>query len=130
VYRGVNATAPIDAYEVVVVQTGETDVTQAATQTPSVTTKVDNCLLIAGLSPDTAVDTPQVVFWPVGFSDNQVSVINPPHPYPFGWADIYQAERRWPKAGTLPASSFTWVFSNATQYYGSLAFVLALAPAQ
>jgi hypothetical protein len=128
VYRGVNPSAPVNAYEVTLVPTGEKGITQAVTKTPAITTKVDNCLLIAGLSPDTAVDTPQVVFWPVGFTENQVSVINPAHPYPFGWADIYQAERHLPKAGTVAASSFTWVFGNATEYYGSLAFVLALAP--
>jgi len=56
-----------------------------------------------------------------------MSVNNPAHPYPFGWANIYSAERHLLAAGTVSPSAFAWTFANATEYYGSLAFVLALA---
>lgn len=128
VYRGVNRTTPIGAYEVNVVIDGVTDGTQDTTATPAITTTVDHCLLIAGLSPDTAVDAPVITMWPLGFTENQVSVVNPAHPYPYGWANIYAAEQLQKKAGTLAASSFVWKFTGDTRSYGSLAFVLALAP--
>jgi hypothetical protein len=88
-------------------------------------------LLIAGLSPDTAVDAPVVSNWPEGFDENQTSVNNPPHPYPNGWANIYTAERHLAQAGTVPASFFGWdITYDGMSYYGALSFVLALAPAQ
>jgi hypothetical protein len=128
VYRGVNAGTPVNSYEVRVDATGKQGATEASTATPIIKTTVANCLLIAGLSPDTAIDAPVVSSWPQGFDENQVSVINPAHPYPFGWANIYSAERHLPAAGTVSASAFGWTFSNASEYYGSLAFVLALQP--
>jgi len=128
VYRGVNPASPINAYEVYLDLEGGQDLTTAVTPTPAITTTVANCLLIAGLSPDSAIDAPVIAFWPDGFGDNQVSVVNPESPYPYGWANIYSAERHLPSAGTVPASRFTWTFVNTTAYYGSLSFVLALAP--
>jgi hypothetical protein len=128
VYRGVSKKAPVNAYEVNVAAEGVTDATQDVTATPAITTTADHCLLIAGLSPDSAVDAPVITMWPLGFTENQVSVNNPPHPYPYGWANIYSAEQHQQKAGTLAASSFTWKFSNDNRDFGSLAFVLALAP--
>jgi hypothetical protein len=128
VYRGVNPGTPVNSYEVRVDSTGKEGVTEASTATPIIKTTVANCLLIAGLSPDTTVDAPVISSWPEGFVENQVSVINPPHPNPFGWANIYSAERHLPAAGTVAASAFGWIFSNGTGYFGSLAFVLALQP--
>lgn len=129
VYRGVNQDAPINAYEVVVKGMGSDGVTHIVTDTPAITTTADDCLLIAGLSPDTAVDAPKVSKWPDGFDENQVTVSNPPTPYPYGWANIYSAERRAGKAGLVPGSAFEWDMTyDGTQYYGSLTFVLALAP--
>jgi len=129
VYRGVNATAPINAYEVARVDVGSKSAKRIVTATPAITTTVDDCLLIAGLSPDTAVDAPAIAFWPDGFVENQVSVNNPSHPYPYGWANIYSAERHLAHAGTVPASAFTWDMTyGGSEYYGSFSFVLALAP--
>jgi hypothetical protein len=128
VYRGVNAGTPVNAYEVTVDSSGEPGVTMASTATPLIKTTVANCLLIAGLSPDTTIDARVISSWPQGFVENQVSVNNPAHPYPFGWANIYSAERHLPAAGTVSASAFGWTISNGTGYFGSLAFVLALAP--
>jgi hypothetical protein len=128
VYRGVNAVMPVNAYEVNVIDSGAQDINQVSTPTPAITTTVAHCLLIAGLSPDSAVDAPVVTSWPDGFLD-QVSVINPPHPYPGGWANIYAAERHLTAAGTVPASAFVWRPTLATSYYGALSFVVALAPA-
>jgi len=128
VYRGVNAKAPINAYEVAKVDTNS-DTKHVETPTPAITTTADNCRLIAGLSPDTAIDAPVISIWPAGFDENQVSVKNPPTPYPFGWANIYSAERQQAKAGSVAASVFGWDLTyGGTQSYGSLAFVLALAP--
>ena len=126
-YRGVNALQPIDAYEVSVVQTGG-GCTNFVTVTPAITTTVANCLLIAGLSPDTTVDRPVIKAWPAGFTENQVSVLNPSSPHPDGWANIYSAERHLTAAGTVDMSSFGWESTSGSDYYGSLAFVLALAP--
>jgi len=128
VYRGVSKSAPVNAYEVNVVTEGVTEATQDVTPTPAITTTIDHCLLIAGLSPDSAVDAPVITKWPDGFTENQVSVNNPPHPYPYGWANIYSAEQHRQRAGKLAASSFTWKFVGDTRDFGSLAFVLALAP--
>jgi hypothetical protein len=128
VYRGVSPTAPINAYEVTVLQTGDDNITHVTTATPAITTTVANCLLIAGLSPDTTVDAPVITAWPSGFVEDQVSVNNPPHPYPYGWANIYSAERHLPTAGAVPASAFSWDTASGPGYHGSLSFVLALAP--
>ena len=128
VYRGVNATAPVNAYEVSLVVTAQRGITQGSTPTPAITTTAANCLLIAGLSPDSAIDAPVITSWPVGFAENQVSVINPKNPYPNGWANIYSAERHLAAAGVVASSAFAWKLSNSTEWYGSLAFVLALAP--
>src|SRR6185369_5300781 len=131
VYRGVNTADPINAYESNAVGTG-TDGLSVVNNTPAITTSVANCLLIAGLSPDTTVDRPVIDSWPAGFSENQVSVVNPPNPYPKGWANIYAAERHLQSAGTVPASSFAWHVTDTTgggTYYGYLTFVVALAPA-
>jgi hypothetical protein len=85
-------------------------------------------LALAGLSPDSQIDAPVVTSWPQGFVQNQVSVINPPNPYPLGWANIYQAERVLPNAGALPASAFSWKNTNdRVGYFGALTFVLVLA---
>jgi hypothetical protein len=129
VYRGVNQSAPFNAHQPLLVKAGTDNTTHIVTATPAITTTVDDCLLIAGLSPDTAVDAPVVTSWPAGFDENQVSVINPPTPYPNGWANIYSAERHLAKASTVPASAFEWELTyGGSEYYGSLAFVLALAP--
>ncbi|HWZ89930.1 MAG TPA: hypothetical protein VNW92_13805 [Polyangiaceae bacterium] len=128
VYRGVNAASPINDYQFAVLPTGQTSVTQVVTATPAVTTTAANCLLIAGLSPDSAIDAPTIATWPQGFTENHESVINLANPYPDGWANIYSAERHLAAAGTVPASAFTWKMVNASEYYGSLAFVLALSP--
>lgn len=131
VYRGVNQDEPVNAYEVALVDHGTDDMTHVETPTPAITTTSNDCLLIAGLSPDTAVDAPVVSSWPDGFDENQTSVSNPPHPYPNGWANIYSAERHLAQAGTVPASSFGWDMTyGGMSYYGALSFVLALAPAQ
>lgn len=131
VYRGVNKTTPINAYESNPVDMGS-DGLSFVNNTPAITTTVSNCLLIAGLSPDTAVDRPVIDSWPDGFDDNKVSVVNAANPYPLGWANIFSAERHLATAGSVPASSFTWHVTNKTgggTYYGYLTFVLALAPA-
>jgi hypothetical protein len=125
VYRGVSK---VDAYEFDVLKTGESEVAQATTPTPAITTHVDDCLLIAGLSPDTTIDVPVVSSWPEGFVEHQLSVVNPRNPYPLGWANIYSAERYLARAGTVPASAFVWSTGDQQQYFGSFAFVLALAP--
>jgi hypothetical protein len=131
VYRGVNQDEPVNAYEVALVPEGTEDMTHIETPTPAITTTANDCLLIAGLSPDTAVDAPVVSNWPEGFDENQTSVNNPPHPYPNGWANIYTAERHLARAGTVPASFFGWdITYDGMSYYGALSFVLALAPAQ
>jgi hypothetical protein len=130
VYRGVNVTEPINAYMSLVVQTGTTTTKHIVTPTPAVTTTVNDCLLIAGLSPDTAVDAPTVSSWPSGFDINRLSIVNPVNPNPYGWANIYTADRVVPKAGTVAASAFGWDMTyGGMDYFGSLAFVLALAPA-
>ena len=85
-------------------------------------------MLIAGLSPDSGIDAPVIATWPAGFSEDQVSVTNPAHPYPNGWANIYQAERHLAAAAAVPASSFAWNLTGATNYDGWVTFVLALAP--
>jgi hypothetical protein len=131
VYRGVSQTDPVNAYEVALVPEGTEDTVHIETPTPAITTKTNDCLLIAGLSPDTAVDAPAISSWPEGFDENQTSVNNPPHPYPNGWANIYTAERHLAQAGTVPASRFAWDMTyGGMSYYGALSFVLALAPAQ
>jgi len=130
VYRGLSSTAPINAYQIVLENSGATTSAHVETPTPAITTTVDNCLLIAGFSPDTAIDAPSISDWPVGFNQNRVSVTNPPNPSPYGWANIYSAERHQPSAGTLPASFFGWDMTyGGTTYDGALTFVLALAPA-
>lgn len=132
VYRGVNPMAPIDAYESNPVGTGK-DGANFVNDTPAITTHVPNCLLIAGLSPDTTVDRPVIDSWPAGFDENKVSVVNAPNPYPLGWANIYSVERHLPTASTVAASSFTWHVTNTTEggrYFGYLTFVVALAPAK
>jgi hypothetical protein len=127
VYRGVNQTSPVNAYDVVVVDTGTDGPTRIDTATPAVTTTLSNCLLLAGLSPDSAVDAPVVATWPPGFG-NDVSVNNPEFPRPDGWANIYLAERTWDAPATFPAASISWDIEVGTRYYGALSFVLALAP--
>lgn len=127
VYRGVNKTSPVNAYDVVVVDEGTEGPTHIVTATPPVTTTVSNCLLLAGLSPDSAVDAPVVTAWPEGFA-NEISVKNPRFPRPNGWANIYLAERAWEEPATFPASSFEWDIENGYSYYGAVSFVLALAP--
>lgn len=129
VYRGVQRAAPINAYETQLVPEGSDTSAHVVTPTPSITTSREDCLLIAGLSPDTAVDAPTISAWPDGFDENRVSVVNPPAPYPYGWANIYSAERPQTTAATLPASSFGWDMTyGGTSYYGALSFVIALAP--
>lgn len=129
VYRGVDPTSPINVYEVKTVDTGSDVAKSIETPTPAVKTTVDNCLLVAGLSPDSAIDAPVVSAWPAGFDENQVSVKNLPNPYSFGWANIYSAERHVPNAGDVAASSFTWDLTyDGTNSYGALTFVLGLAP--
>ncbi len=129
VYRGVNATAPVNAYEPLVQDTGSDSVKSIVTLTPELTTSVDDCLLVAGLSPDTAIDAPRITSWPEGFDLDRVSVTNPPTPYPFGWANIYSADRQQRTAGTVGASAFAWDMTyGGTLYYGAASFVLALAP--
>jgi hypothetical protein len=128
VYRGVNAVAPVNAYKTFVLPTGSGTTSRIETATPAITTTVDNCLLVAGLSPDTAVDAPTIASWPAGFDQNHVSVVNPVNPYPYGWANIYSAERRLAKAAAVPASAFTWDMTYGMEYYGTLSFVIALAP--
>jgi len=128
VYRGVDPAMPVNAYEVSVTPMGQENITLVSTPTPAITTTVAGCLLIAGLSPDSAIDAPVVTSWPSGFPDT-LSVNNPPHPYPGGWANIYVAEGHVAAAGTVAASHFAWTPTLATAYYGSLSFVIALAPA-
>jgi hypothetical protein len=128
VYRGVNVLTPVNAYQVKVIPTGQSSISKVVTPTPAITTTVANCLLIAGLSPDSGVDAPVITTWPQGFGENQVSVINPVNPYPYGWANIYSAERHLPAAGTVAASEFDWDISHNDGYFGALSFVLALAP--
>jgi len=129
VYRNVNATAPINAYKTSQFATGSSTLAEVDTATPAITTTVDNCLLIAGLSPDTAIDAPVIKTWPAGFDQDLVSVINPENPYPYGWANIYSGERRLAKAGTVPASAFTWDMTyGGMEYYGGTTFVIALSP--
>lgn len=128
VYRGVGA-GVVDAYKTVLVTSGTNDTKHILTATPALTTTVDNCLLIAGLSPDSQIDAPVISSWPEGFTENRVSVSNPPNPYPNGWANIYSAERHLAKAGTVPASSFGWDLTyDGTEQFGALSFVLALKP--
>jgi hypothetical protein len=56
-------------------------------------------------------------------------VVNPPNPYPNGWANIYAAERFLPDAGALPESAFAWdPIAQPHRYAGALSFVLVLAP--
>lgn len=130
VYRGVDTESPINAYETVLIETGSDDTKDVVTPTPAITTDVDGCLLIAGLSPDSDIDAPIVTMWPDGFDEHQVSVKNPKAPYPFGWANIYAAERHLPRAGTVPASTFSWSMTyEGTTYFGALTFIVALTPA-
>lgn len=130
VYRGVNATAPINAFQVVVDSTKTTNSADITTATAAITTTVANCLAICGLSPDVYfADAPTITAWPAGFTQNQFSVINPPTPYPFGWANIYSAEQDLPAAGSLPGSAFQFHLNyGGTVFGGSMSFVLALAP--
>jgi hypothetical protein len=129
VYRNVSTVAPINAYQTAIFPTGSSTTTKIVTATPAITTTVDNCLLIAGLSPDTAIDAPVIESWPNGFDQDLVSVINPANPYPYGWASIFSAERRLAKAAAVPASAFTWdITYGGMEYYGGLTFVIALAP--
>jgi hypothetical protein len=129
VYRGVNTADPVNAYQPLLVKTGA-EVAHVDTPTPAVTTTVAHCLVIAGLAPDTMVDSPVITAWPVGFDENQVSVTNPPFPFPYGWTSIYAAERHVAVAGKVAAASFGWDIgvSDGKKYFGSLAFTLALAP--
>lgn len=130
VYRGVDMAAPINDYQFVVVDTGSSASMHVETATHAITSTVDNCLLIAGLSPDSYIDAPTVSSWPAGFDQNHVSVTNPTSPMPYGWANIYSAERSLAKAGTVPASFFGWEITyGGKDYYGAFTFVLALAPA-
>jgi hypothetical protein len=130
VYRGVDTKKPINAYETKLVDTGSEDSKDVVTPTPAITTDVDGCLLIAGLSPDSEIDAPIVTSWPEGFDEHQVSVKNPKAPYPYGWANIYSAERHQALAGTVPESSFKWTITyGGMTYFGALTFVVALAPA-
>lgn len=129
VYRGVDPNMPVNAYETVLVDTGSDGFTHITTNTPEVTTTAANCLLVAGLSPDSDIDAPVITAWPDGFSENQTSVNNPAHPNPYGWANIYAAERHVAAAGKLSASGFHYDLVNSTKYFGALSFVLALAPA-
>ena len=128
VYRGVNPTEPVNAYEEVIAQSGVESTDTFTTKTPAITTTVDHCLVIAGLSPDTLVDAPEISTWPAGFDENRVSVLNPAHPVPNGWANIYSAEKHLALAGPVAESAFVWKSTTGTKYFGSLAFVLALAP--
>ncbi len=128
VYRGVND-KPIADQAALLFATGQTGDANVSTPTPAVATTVANCLLIAGLSPDSAVDAPVVTVWPDGFDENRVSVTNPQFPYPNGWANIYQAERHVVSAMAVPGSAFKWKTTAADQYYGARSFILALAPA-
>ena len=80
VYRGVNTKDPINDYAASVLVTGNKTKTHVDTPTPPITTSVDNCLVIAGLSPDSAIDAPKISAWPEGFDENQVSVTNPTMP--------------------------------------------------
>jgi hypothetical protein len=128
VYRGVNRTAPVNAYDLALVPLGSDGIQRIDTPTPELRTTASNCLLLAGLSPDSAVDAPVVAAWPEGFA-NEVSVNNPPLPRPYGWANIYLAERTWESPATFPASSIGWdIQESYYKYYGALSFMLALAP--
>ena len=129
-YRGVNTASPVNVYKTLVVPAGD-DVAQVDTPTPEVTTTVAHCLVIVGLSPDTTIDAPVIATWPLGFDENHVSVINPPNPFPDGWANIFAAERHVAAAGKVAQASFVWNITapDAKKFYGSLAFTLALAPA-
>jgi hypothetical protein len=127
VYRGVNSAQPINAYDKALDKTGNLSAPQGSIPTPAITTSVPGCLALAGLSPDSRIDAPVVSTWPDGFVQNQMSVKNPPTPYPLGWANIYMAERPLPSAGLVPASAFVWQ-NEQVGYYGALSFVLALAP--
>jgi hypothetical protein len=128
VYRGVDPQMPVNAYETTVVDQGEDKVETIVTPTPAIRTTKPNCLAIAGLVPDIPIDAPMITGWPDGFTENQLTVLNPRHPYPFGWAAIYTAERPLPEAGAVPTSTFTWQQQNALYYFGATAFVLAIAP--
>ena len=101
------------------------------TPTPSVTTTGANCLVIVGLSPDSAIDAPAIASWPKSYDEFQVSVTNPANPYPYGWANIYQAERHVAAPAILPQASFGWDITGPDKKYdGSLTFALALNPGQ
>jgi hypothetical protein len=127
VYRGVNRTSPVNAYDVVVVDRGTDGPTHIETPTPALATTAPNCLLLAGLSPDSSIDAPAVTAWPDGFG-NSLSVTNPQFPRPYGWANIYLAERAWETPATFPAASIAWDIKDGTAYYGAVSFLLALAP--
>jgi hypothetical protein len=130
VYRGVSTDEPVNNYDKIVIKMGA-DGSHFVNATPALITSVPNCLLIAGLSPDTTIDRPLIDSWPSGFTENQVSVLNGPNPYPLAWANIFAAEGHQTSPGTVPASAFAWTVSNDTdaKYYGYYTFVLALAPA-
>lgn len=129
VYRGVNTVNPIEAYETHVDDSGSEDSTHVVTVTPALATVTPGCLGVAGFSPDSEVDAPTVSVWPAGFDDNQTSVMNPPHPYPNGWANIYTADRPLLDAGAIPESAFEWEITyGGSRYFGAFTFMLALAP--
>lgn len=130
VYRGVNATAPINDYKFQKVPEKDWVMQDhVVTPTPAIVATVPGCLAIAGLSPDSAIDSPVITAWPDGFDQRRVSVVNPPTPYPNGWANIYAAERFLPDAGALPESAFAWdPIAQPHRYAGALSFVLVLAP--
>lgn len=128
VYRGVNRDSPVNVYDIAGTDDlGGSGSTRVHTPTPALTTTVPNCLLLAGLSPDTVIESPVVASWPDGFS-NELSVKNPKLPYPYGWANIYLAERTWETPATFPESSIAWDIAVGDTYYGGVSFVLALAP--
>ena len=128
VYRGVNHDRPVDIYDIAgTADEGADGVTRVSTPTPALTTTVPNCLLLAGLSPDSLVDSPVIVTWPDGFA-NALEVKNKNLPWPNGWANIYLAERPWEEPSTFPASSIVWDIKAGERYYGAVSFMLALAP--
>ncbi len=128
VYRGVNTAMPINDYQALVFGAGSEGPMQITTNTPDATTTVANSLVIAGLSPDSDIDAPVITAWPDGYTENQVSVNNPAHPYPYGWANIYAAERHVSAIGKVTGSPFHWNIVNSTKYFGAMTFVLSLAP--
>jgi len=128
VYRGVNPEHPVAAYEHAIDLPSTERSADITTPTPALNTTVPNCLAIAGLSPDTYIDAPEILAWPEGFTKHNKAVNNPRWPLPYGWANIYYAERPLPMAGDVAASEFRWHQVRGTEHYGGLTFVLALAP--